>query len=117
MMIPGKYIAAGSSNQDSQLLKGVPGRLGMLAISNTAAAIRRVKLYDKATAPTSADTPVLTIELPAAPDGSLAVAAASIPVGDLLFGSGIGLRITAGQGDSDAEAASAGDVVVNYAIE
>jgi len=106
---PYSYIAAASSNQDSQVVKAAAGQVYGLSLFNTSAAARYVKLYNKATAPTSADTPVLRAFLPA---GGGAVVPLDIGVA---FDTGIAFRITTGYADSDANAATAGDVFVNAA--
>lgn len=105
-----RFLAAGGANQDSQLVVG--GRSGWLrafAIYNLAAAIRYVKIYDKATAPLSTDAPLLTIALNANREAEL-----QLPEDTTCsFGAGLGIRITVGQADNDVAAATAGDVVVN----
>jgi hypothetical protein len=105
---PYSYIAAGSANQDSQNIKASAGQLYGYAMYNTASTVRYVKVYNKATAPTSADTPALRILVP--PGGG-----ANLPVGDtgIAFGSGIGIRITTGVGDGDTGTATANDVLLN----
>src|ERR1700757_1058157 len=47
-----------------QIIKASAGRIYGGVLCNNAAAARFVKIYDKATAPTGSDTPLLTIELP-----------------------------------------------------
>ena len=75
--------------------------------SDQAASVRYVKLYDKATAPTSADTPKCTIPLPASSAANI-IAPAGID-----FTAGIGIRVTSGVADNDTTAPTANDVVVN----
>ncbi len=104
------YIAAASSNQDSQNPKGSAGQLYGYNLTNVSASIRYVKIYNKATGPTSADTPVLRLTLPGNASG--AGCNTSFESG-IAFSSGIGIRITTGQADSDTGAVTAGDVVVN----
>ena len=70
-----------------------------------ASAIRYVKLYDKATAPTSTDTPVLTIQL--SPQATEHIAA------HMTLSNGLGIRATTGSADSDTGAPAAGDVIVD----
>ncbi len=106
---PGKYVAAAAANQDSQVIKASAGQLYGLQLSNVAVAIRYVKLYNKATAPTSADVPVMVIALPASSDWPL-----SLPMVGVAFSAGIAFRITTGIADNDTGAATAGDVVVNW---
>jgi hypothetical protein len=107
---PYKYFAAASANQDSQSVKGSAGQLYGYDLFNANAALRYVKIYDKATAPTSADTPKLVIMVPGSTAGAGAVKDFANGV---VFAAGIGIRITTGQADNDTAAATAGDVVVN----
>lgn len=107
MSTPKKLIAANTDN--ATIVKASYGRLTGLTIHNTAAAVRYVKIYDKATAPASTDTPVMVIGMPA--NAALVVA---LPGDGVEFQAGIGLRIVTGQADNDNTAPIAGDVVVNY---
>ena len=107
---PYMYLAAASTNQDSQSVKGSAGHLYGYDVFNTNAALRYVKIYDKATAPTSSDTPKLVILVPGNTAGAGAVKDFANGV---VFTLGIGIRITTGQANSDATAVTAGDVVVN----
>lgn len=119
---PNKYISAGSANQDSQVIKDSQGVLGMISVYNVATSARFLKLYDKATAPTAADTPVQTYAIPAAAASSAAGTNVPIPPGPnaahagLGFEHGISFRITTGIADDDDGAAGADEVVVNYAV-
>lgn len=103
------YIAAASANQDSQLVNAGKCRVYTISLHNNAAAERYVRIYDKATAPTSADTPIRRHSL-AASGGGIAL---SIPYGSE-FSNGLAFRITTGSADTDATAATAGDVFVNF---
>ncbi len=101
-------ISSGAANQDSYVVKASAGQLYGYALFNTTASARFVKLYNKATAPTSADTPVLRIYVP--PLGG-----ANVPMGGVgaAFSLGLALRITTGAGDSDTGSCSANDVLAN----
>ena len=88
-------------------VKASVGQLGGWFLSNNNAAVRYVKLYDKATAPASTDTPLLTLLLPANSAANL------LAVPGIDFAAGIGIRVTTGVADSDTGAPSANDVVVN----
>lgn len=74
--------------------------------SNSNAAIRYLKLYNKATAATSSDTPIMTIGLP------------GVGAQDFMFAypiyctTGVSVRATTGSTASDTGAPSANDVVV-----
>ena len=108
----GRYLAAASTNQDSQNIKGSAGTLYMLVVINVNAAVRYLKIYDKATAPTSADTPLLTIGVP----GNTAGAGVAVPVPavGIAFSNGWGFRMTTGQADNDTGAVTAGDLALSY---
>lgn len=88
-------------------VKAAPGQVGGWYLSNNAGSVRYVKLYDKATAPTSADTPKLTVLVPANGAANL------LAVCGIDFAAGIGVRVTTGVADNDTGAPSANDVVVN----
>jgi hypothetical protein len=91
-----------------QVIKAGPGHLLGYYIANNASAARYVKVYDKATAPTAANTPVMTLCLPAT---SAANVLADV---GLDFPAGISVRATTGLADADTGAPSAGDVVANF---
>lgn len=77
-------------------------------ISNTNAAVRYVKFYNKASAPTvGTDTPVLVLAIP----GSGA-ANVSFPAG-INFTTGLAFATTTGAADSDTGAVAANEVIVN----
>lgn len=107
---PYSYISAGTSNQDSQVAKNGAGQLYALYLTNINAAVRYVKIYDKATGPTSSDTPVLRLAVP----GNAAGAGGAVPIPPgCVFANGISIRITTGSADNDTGAAATGDVLVN----
>lgn len=68
---------------------------------------RYVKIYDKASAPSSSDTPIETWMLP--PKGGLVFSGTMGTAHSL----GIGLRATTGIADNDTGAPSTNDVIVN----
>jgi hypothetical protein len=90
-----------------QVIKVGHGEIFEYHLTNNAAAARFVKLYDKATAPTGADTPIRTIQLAASAGITL-----SVPDG-IEFLSGISIRGTVLIADNDASAPTANDIVVN----
>jgi hypothetical protein len=91
------------------VVKTGPGALTGYYLSNSGAAARYVKLYDKATAPTEADTPKLTLFLGAAPF------VANLHFGDSGpgFAHGIGIRATTEAADNGTTAPGAGEVIAN----
>jgi hypothetical protein len=70
---------------------------------NASAAARYLKIYDKATAPASTDTPVLTFYLPA-----LTAFAFDLNHETAL---GLGYRLVTGSADNDANAVTAADIL------
>lgn len=87
--------------------KAAAGRLYGWHLSNAAVAAAYVKVYDKATAPTQADTPVLTLAIPAS-----GVAFATIGPG-IAFAAGISIRATTAMADNSTAAPTANDIVAN----
>lgn len=97
--------AAASTN--ATVVKGSAGRAYKIRGYNAAAAVRYLKLYNKATAPTvGTDTPVATIALKPSD-------AFDIDFGLLgeYFSSGIGYALTTGAPDADTGALTAADVL------
>ena len=97
--------AAATTNATS--VKTSAASLYSLFATNTGAAVRYLKLYNKASAPTvGTDTPVLTIPIPA---GGLV----NPPLGamGIRFATGLAFAITTGAADSDTAAVSAANEV------
>jgi hypothetical protein len=88
-------------------IKATAGEVAGWFLGNQASSVRYVKLYDKATAPGSGDTPKCTLPMPANSAANV-IAPAGID-----FTSGIGIRVTTGVADNDTGAPTANDVVVN----
>jgi hypothetical protein len=87
-------------------LKATSGRVYGIIVSNTSAAIKYLKFYNKATAPTvGTDTPVLTIAIPVG--GQPVQLAFPNP---LPFATGIGYAITGAVADADTTATAVDDV-------
>ena len=110
-LLHGNFPLLTYRNLDAQItgsiVKASAGGIFDLTVSNANAAIRYLKLYNKATAPTSADTPVRTYMLP--PSSTVV-----IPVTDgINFTAGISLRASTGVADNDNTAPAANDVIVN----
>ena len=104
---PYSYIAAAAANQDAVHPTASAGVVYGLLVTNSNAAVRYFKLYNKASGVTSADTPVYRVLLPAG--GGFR---AEFPYG-MLMDTGIGFRLTTGYTDNDTGAVTAGDVLVN----
>lgn len=106
---PFRLVSAATTNATS--LKASAGTLYALVATNTNAAARYLKLYDKATAPTvGTDTPVLTICVPGNTAGAGVVL--PIPACGLAFANGIAYATTTGAADSDTAAVAANELIV-----
>lgn len=97
--------AAGTTN--ATVVKASAGRMYKIRGYNAAAAVRYIKLYDKATAPTvGTDTPVATITLKASDAFDIDL----MPYGQS-FTAGISYATTTGSADADTAALTAADIV------
>jgi hypothetical protein len=100
------------STADTNLvsLKATPGRLYSLVAQNTGAAVRFLKLYNKASAPVLAtDVPVFTIPIPISANPVQLVPHC---IG-VYFPLGIAYAITGAAADTDATVIAAGEVFLN----
>lgn len=103
-----RLISAASTNATS--LKASAGTLYSLTAFNLNAAVRYLKLYNKASAPTvGTDTPVATFAIPASTTG--AGFAISFPLG-FDFSTGIAYATTTGAADSDTGGVAANEIFV-----
>jgi hypothetical protein len=89
------------------VVKSAKGAIFEYYIYNNSAAVLYLKLYDKATAPTSSDTPIRTYPIPATNGANLCV------TDGIQFLNGISIRCTTGVADNDTGAPAANDCVVN----
>lgn len=100
---------ASAANNNSANVKSSAGRLWSIQAVNINAAIRYLKLYDKATAPTvGTDTPIMTIPLPANGVG----VNITLPAG-LIFTLGLGRAVVTGATDADNTATAANEQFVS----
>jgi hypothetical protein len=105
-----RVISAASTNATS--VKASAGQIYAIYAHNTNAAVRYLKIYNKASAPTvGTDTPVLTLPIP----GNTAGAGFTFDLGGhgIAFATGIALALTTGVADSDTGAVAANEIVVN----
>ncbi len=107
---PYSYIAAGATNQDSTVVKASAGQVYAISAISVVGTLLYLKVYNKATGPTSSDTPLFRFPIPASTTGAGYTFA--LPRG-ASFSSGISFRITTGIADSNAVAATANDCIVN----
>ena len=102
-------IAAATTN--STLVKSSAGKLISGRVYNASAAVKFLKVYNKATAPTvGTDTPVLTLPIPA---GAALDLWNVFGTYGLYFATGIGYGITGLAANADTTAVAAGDVIVS----
>ena len=101
------YLAAASTNQDSQVPKASAGVLYGLTVTNSNTSARYLKVYNKASSPTSGDTPYRRYLIPAG--GGVRE---QFPFG-LNFDTGIAFRLVTGAADNDATAVAAAEILLN----
>jgi hypothetical protein len=105
-----RTISAATTNPKS--VKASAGQVYTIIAVNLNAAVRYLKLYNKASAPTvGTDVPVMTIPIP----GNTAGAGIVIDTGAMgaAFATGIALAITTGVADNDTGAVAANEVIVH----
>jgi hypothetical protein len=109
-VIPFQRVSTGDTN--AAVVKASAGRVHVVSATNVNAAVRYLKLYDKATAPTvGTDVPVWTIALPGGAVGT--INPITIPEGGLDFGAGISIALTTEATVAGTTGVSASETVVN----
>lgn len=99
-------VVSAANSTNGTVAKAFPGRLYHVNGYNAAAAVRYVKIYNKATAPTvGTDTPVLTLACKPSADFMF-----NWPQG-FDFSTGIAYALTVNAADADATALTAADIV------
>jgi hypothetical protein len=108
---PSVTISAASTNATS--LKASAGSVGQVTVSNVNAAMRYLKFYNKASAPTvGTDTPIYVIPVPGATAGAGAAITFNPPIA---FSTGIAWAITTGIAHTDTGAVSANEHAISIA--
>jgi len=107
---PYSYISAAGADEDATVIKNAAGQLSAVYLTTIDATPVYIKFYNKATAPTEADTPVLRMMVPGSATGG--GGALSIPAG-FVFSTGIAFRMTTGAADADTGAVTAAEVLLN----
>jgi hypothetical protein len=105
-----RILSAASTNATS--IKASAGQVYTIYATNLNAAVRYLKLYNKASSPTvGTDTPVMTLPIPASTTGAGFV----LDTGGMgiTFSNGIAMAITTGVADSDTGAVAANEIVIN----
>lgn len=107
-------VSAGSTNATSVIAK--PCRLTFILCSNVNAAVRYLKIYDLAAAPTvGTDVPLLTIPLPGAAAGT--GIPIPLPQGGIGLAKGLAFALTTEATDAGSTGVSASESVVNLAYQ
>jgi len=106
------YSALSANNVTGVSIKGSAGQVAGWSIVNTNANPRYVRLYNKATAPTTSDTSLIVVRIVVPGNTVAAGNNFSLPPG-FSFSSGIGIITTTGVADNDTGAPAANEVIVN----
>lgn len=102
-----KLNSAATTNATS--LKASAGRIHSLVLTNTSAAIKYFKLYNKATAPTvGTDVPVMVIGVP-----TLSTVVPVVSDIGMFFSTGIAFATTGLSTDADTTAVAVNDLLIN----
>jgi hypothetical protein len=101
------YRRINDASENAINVKATAGQVYGWYLFNATTVTRYFKLYDKASTPSSSDTPLMTIPIPAG------AAANVFMTHGIAHTNGIGFRIVTGMADSDATAPSANQVVIN----
>jgi hypothetical protein len=105
--IPYHLISTSSTNATS--VKTSSGKVSGIYVLNTANAIRFVKFFDKASAPTlGTDVPVFVLGIAA---NGIAQPTLANPI---LFNKGIAFAMVTGSADNDTGAVTAGDLIMSF---
>ena len=94
------------------VIKAAPGQLFSVSCHNVNAAARFLRLYNKATAPGTGDTPVAEYAIPGATTGG--VRDVMFPNDGIAFSAGISYRLVTTSADNGDTAAASDEVVVNF---
>lgn len=102
------YTLVSLSSTNATVVKATPGFVTGFSVFNINAAVRYIKFYNKATAPTvGTDTPVMVFGIPAG-SGNNYVLPCSVS-----FSSGISFALTTGITNADTGAVAASEILVN----
>ena len=97
-------IPSSAASVNGTVAKASAGTLHQVTAYNTGAALRWLKIYNKASAPGAADVPVLSIALP--PGTGFA-----LDFRGLAFATGIAYQLVTGSADNDTGAVAAAEIV------
>jgi len=107
------HHALSAASTNATVVKSNPASVGLITVFHIGGGVgndnRFVKIYNKATAPTSSDTPILTLVV------HNNQTTAIVPAIPLFLSEGLSYRMTANYADSDNTAVSAGELAINMA--
>lgn len=106
---PYSLIVAASNN--ATVVKASAGTLYTVHVSSVVADERYLKIYDKSTTPSDADTPVLRVVIPGSTAGS--GFSIDLPSCGVVLANGISFRLVTDQADNGTTNPGAGDCVLN----
>lgn len=105
---PSQHRVASAASTNATSVKGSAGVVYSIVVTNTNAAIRYVKFFNSASAPTpGSGTPVLVVGV--GPTQTTQLDFSNVP---MTFGTGIGYDIVTGAADTDATAVAANDILM-----
>lgn len=107
------HSAVAPNNTTAVTVKSSAGQVFGYQLFNVASAPRYLKLYDTSGTPTSSDTPVRRIMIPAQSSGGGGAGIESQRIQGIPFASAIKYRITTGIADNDNAAPGSSEVLVN----
>lgn len=100
-------LPASAASNNAAVIKNTQGQVYYIIAYNSNAAIRFLKLFNKATVPTpGVDTPVITLPIP--PNGGIAI---EVGLGANLFPLGVAFALVTGAADSDNTAVAVNDIL------
>lgn len=113
-MAIGAFRVSGTDGaQNPFIVKAKSGNFYGVNIISNSAALFWVKVYDKATAPASTDTPIFVF--PGLINTDKVVQTIVLP--PISFGNGIGIRVTGGVADNDATSVAAAAFLITAMID
>lgn len=102
------YRRVATASTNAAVIDATPGHILGWVLTNTSAAVKYVKFYDKATAPTvGTDAPLITVVIPA----TSCVCFWTDGREDISYLNGLGIAMTGLGTDADATAVAANDVI------
>lgn len=107
---PSLYRKISANDENEVNIKSTSGKLVGIHATNVNAAVRYLKIFDKASTPVNGtDTPLMTFPIPAA-GAPLNLDFSKSPI---IFKNGLGMSLVTGAADSDTTAPAAAEQIVH----